>query len=130
MSAVSIRTAVENLWNGWTSTKYTFENERFDTPSEEAWCRVSIREGTGDFLTIGPSSIDRHTGLVYIQVFVPVFEGDTRGRILADLAAGRFRKKKSSNVTFKVPYFDVVGIKDGWWCINVICPYFLDEVIQ
>lgn len=131
-SAVSIairaRWAVQ--WGATTTTSY--DNKPFTPTIGIAWVRLAIRDGDARQASIGPSSIDRHSGVVFVQIFAPLGQGEDRARWLADRAATVFRKVElaagSSLVTFRVP--SIAAIEPGgddWWQVNVVCPYFYDE---
>lgn len=128
-AATNINTIVKGIWSTWTLTQTAYENKKFVPVTRDPWCRLFISQGTSQIISLGVPSLDRHYGLVYVQVFVPMGESGERARFLADKAADMFRKVSTDGVTFNLPYTNVIGDNgEGWWLVNVAIPYSLDEV--
>lgn len=136
MSFYLIGKAVTDRWTAqWSNTTPTaYENTPYSPAGDAPWVRVVVREGGASQVSLGfPQTLDRHTGIVYIQVFVPAGQGEDRARWLADRAAAVFRKvdvaASPGNLTFRVPYVytaDIAG--DDWWQVNVACPFIFNGV--
>ena len=125
---LSLRTVIRDIWNNWTYTGTVFENEKFIPVIGTPFCRVVVMQGQAQIMSIGPTSLDRFTGLLYVQIFVPLGEGDERPKFLADKAREMFRKKHIGKIRFELPFDNVIGDNgEGWYLINVVVPYIVDE---
>lgn len=125
---LGLRSVVRDIWSAWTYTGTVFENEKFVPVIGTPFCRVVVMQGQAQILSIGSPSLDRFTGLLYVQIFVPVGEGDERPKFLADKAREMFRKKYIGGISFQLPFDNVVGDNgEGWYLINVVVPYIVDE---
>lgn len=112
----------------WTHTSIAYGNDVFTPTVGTAWVRVTMLDGSGQQTSLGSTSLDRHAGVLVVQVFTPVGEGDDRARWLADQAAAIFRKVTVSGVLFQVPGVTRVGRTETWLQMNVACPYQRDEL--
>lgn len=136
MSLYRVGKAVTDRWTAqWANTTRTaYENTSFTPVGDNPWVRLVIREGAASQISLGsPKSLDRHTGIVYVQVFTPKGQGEDRGRWLAEKACAVFRKvdvnASPGKLTFRVPYiYSVDATGDDWWQVNVVCPFTFDEV--
>lgn len=66
-------------------------------PSEQVWCRVTVRHETGRQSSLtGGLGTQRYTnrGTLWVQVFGPMGDGSTAGRGAAQTVAGAFRDAK------------------------------------
>lgn len=133
MSFIALSSAIHARWQAnWTYTATAYDNRPFtDTPGA-SWARISVRDGDARQVTIGPATMDRHAGVVMIQIFTPLFRGSEQNRWLADKAAQIFRKvsvpiTNYGQVTFSVPYMVASEQSgDNWWQVTVVCPYAFD----
>lgn len=141
MSAYDLWTAVKTRWTTlWVvgsnpRTVTYFAGEQGESPPLTApWVRISLIDGQAQVETLkfaqigGSKSFDRIPGIVDIQFFVPLGEGQDRARGLADLGAVIFRKVTFSGIRCTVPYHQPVGPSDHWWQHNLICPYRYHEL--
>ena len=71
------------------------KESRDPPPIDRPWARFGIRHLDQPQVTIGVASAGqrryRATGHVYVQVFVPIGEGDERSNALAAIVTGAFR---------------------------------------
>lgn len=135
MSFYTLTKAITDRWSSqWGNTTPTaHENTPFSPSGDSPWVRLAVRDGGATQVSLGPQSRDRHSGIVYVQVFVPARQGEERGRWLASKAAAVFRKvdvvATQGVATFRVPYVYSVDVgEEDWWQLNVVCPYTFDEV--
>lgn len=130
---------IKQLWQAeWIGTPTFYDNDTATTTTDNSpWVRLSIREGLGSQISLGLPSLDRHSGVVFVNIFVPLNEGSERARWLADKVARVFRKKSinygEGSLVFDVPYIigadtDADDVNTGWWQLTVLCPYTFDEV--
>ena len=136
MSFLSIYNAIRDKWvNEWSYTDSTFDNEVF-TPGNIPWVRLSIRDGDAQQISLGVPSLDRHAGVLFISIFVPINKGQEQARWLADKAGDIFIKNNittdDGELVFGVPYLinseTDDGIDSGWWQVSTLCPFTHDRV--
>lgn len=128
------KTILDFFGAGWTAASRTegveYPNMSFSPVANEAWARISILE----FDTGNPALGNRHkrtTGVVMVQVFVPVGSGSELKAALCDVVLGIFENKRTGSfVSFRRGKVSDVGTgSDGaWWQVNVSVPYRYDEV--
>ena len=122
----------------WTTlrpgTPVAYDNTPFD-PALDAvdglgnpipWVRLTVIPGDGFQASLGTPRVWRSTGVVSVQVFVPVGEGDGAANELADDAASVFRGVLDAGLTFRAPALTRVGPEGAWYQINVATPYQSD----
>lgn len=133
MSFLGLASAIKARWvANWTYTQTAYDNVSFNDVPGTAWARLAIRDGDARQLTMGQLTIDRHAGVVMIQIFTPLLQGIDRSRWLADKAASIFRKvdmnvSGEGKATFAVPYLIASEQSgDDWWQTTVVCPYYYD----
>jgi hypothetical protein len=111
-----------------------YDNAAFD-PAADArdadgdpapWVRLTIIPGDGFQASLGTPRVWRSTGLVTVQVFVPLGQGDGLARELADDVAGLFRGVSLSGLIFRAPSLTRIGADGAWYQINVATPYQAD----
>lgn len=121
------------LWPTLGNTKIKWENAPWDEPKEDpTWVAFSIQTGPGDQISLGDDARSRYTGTVIIQVFQKERTGTGAANILAGQAADIFRRleicvDESGLLRFRIPSKVTVGLNNGWFQINVICPYIRDQ---
>jgi len=110
------------------STQY--DNHDTDNPDETSWCRLTIKTGKAQQVSIGNPSAQRYRtpGVMIAQLFCPIGKGDSELKGLADSIIAAFRGVTDTGVTFRTPYMNEVGRKDADWQINVVCPFYADDI--
>ena len=103
-----------------------YDNVEDGHPADTKWVRMSILDGEAFQSEIGASPKFRHPGIMEVQVFVPVHEGDKTALTLADQIVTAFRRTTiSGSVVFRTPSVLTVGSTGGkWWQVNVTCPFY------
>lgn len=130
----AVKSRWETLWNIDVPTYYAGQDYQSAASSKSPWILLSVLDGEGSVASLkfaqegGSKSSEVHPGIIALQVFVPLGEGQERARGLADLAAEIFRKVNFSNIQCSVPYHQVVGQEGNWWQHNVNCPYRFHEI--
>ncbi len=70
----------------------------------------------------------RHPGLLTINVYVPLGEGDADVYDLADRAVAIFRNVRIDSITFRAPAVRDLGPEGPWYRVQVDCPYWRDSL--
>jgi len=104
-----------------------FGDHPFDRP-DAVWARVTIIFGESTQVSRGQTKRFRDTGLVMIELFDPINDGDAELSELADLVCEAFRAVQSEGVTYATPRYEEMGRRDSEWQINVVCPFYADTV--
>lgn len=108
-----------------------YDNQDFNKPADGSmWCRVSVKEGDSFQVDIGGSSgsRDRTAGVVFVQIFIALGQGDKQAVEMADLIKAVFRRITISGVKFRTPSVKRVGNNNQEWQVNVICPFIADDI--
>jgi len=93
------------------------------------WIRFSIRPGESRQVSLGANSRFRTPGVAIAQIFVPLGLGDKTAWEVADAISSAFRATTVNNsVRFYTPYVSYQGRSGKEWQINVICPFYADDV--
>lgn len=131
MSFADERAAIEARFAAnWSTTRVKYENTQFEQP-RTAWVALFILNGDGRAISIGNDPLHRYAGVISVQVHVPESSGTQTGRAYADTIAAIFRNRQFSNgssgtITCRVPSIGIPVVRDGWYQINVTCPYQRD----
>lgn len=128
--ASTIRDRLNTLWSTGDGP-LLFENVGSTAPDFDTWIRLSIREADTDQVSMGPvgatAGTYRLSGLVMVQVFSPVGEGDGESRRLSSKVSNIFRGVHVSSggrdMYFGSPSVVTVGIDGKWFHANVNCPW-------
>jgi len=107
-----------------------YDNQSLDNPDNEIWCRLTIKSGETTQESIGSPSAnrDRTRGVMIAQLFAPVGNGDGELKELAETIRSAFKRVTQDGVTFKTPYIRELGMRNDSWQINVICPFYADDI--
>lgn len=115
----------------WASrTPLAWPNRGFAVPPEREWIRLTILDGDTRQVSIGSpgANIHRHSGVIVIQVFVPIDSGTRTARDLADQAAAIFRNQRFDGIRCDVPSVREIGPDGVWFQVNMSCPFRRDEL--
>jgi hypothetical protein len=136
MSYESMRQKVEGtVQNGFGVTYPTipikFSNAPFTQP-ETMWITVHIVEGNAMPASMGIKAIDRHVGLVQIDVLAPINTGTAQADQVAEFAGNLFRRQNfvltdGAYVRFKVPQYRYMGEDNGFARFMMRIAYWRDE---
>jgi len=128
-----LETRFRDLWPTLGNTKVRWENTAWVEPKEdETWVGFSIVTTEGNLIGIAEEALTRYGGLVIIQVFQKERTGTGAANRLAGQAADIFRRleiclEQSGLIRFRIPSKVTVGLNNGWFQINVNCPYMRDQ---
>jgi len=121
------------LWPTLGNTKIRYENAPWTEPKEdETWVAFNIVTAEGNLIGIAEEALSRYSGIVIIQVFQKERTGTGAANRLAGQAADIFRRleicqDQSGLLRFRIPSKVTVGLNNGWFQINVNCPYIRDQ---
>lgn len=89
-----IKQAIYSLFkNNWTATKYTFENEKFDSQTiSDPWVRLSVKNINSGQETLGAIGDRKYLrkGIIWLQIFVRVATGMQETDQIAETFRGLF----------------------------------------
>ena len=103
----------------------------FDPPSPPVeWCRFGIINSEGQQVDFGANLKNhRYPGLIFVQVFIPMDEGDALALQRADEVASIFHRWRGTNITCKTASVRRIGSTgDGYYQVNVFIPFVRDEL--
>lgn len=125
-----IEKAFASAWGA--TTKVRFENQAWAEPKDDkTWVALSIVTTDGVQISLQERALHRYGGTVIVQVFQKERTGTSDANKLAGKAAEVFRGRTlceddSGLLRFRTPSKLTVGPNNGWYQINVRCPYFRD----
>lgn len=99
----------------------------------QAWVAFSISEGEASQITVSPP-LHRFYGQVIVQIFVPEDKGAKQSDDIVDLVGPIFRRAQfsyntSGTITCRTPTKKTVGVRDGWFQVNVSTSYHRDAYL-
>lgn len=129
------RIAIESRINSnWTTTpvRYWSSGVPFDVPSS-AHIAVQIEEFSASQITLGDTpQTHRYFGVLTIQVFVPERQGAKAAAGYCDTLDDLFRRAQFSSgnsgvITCRTPQARTIGVKNGWYQVNLIIEFHRDK---
>ena len=122
MSFEDERVAVEaKMAAEYSSTTVQYENIPFSQPTDTAWVSLTILSGGGNVDSIGSGTgrLERFSGVIQIDIYVPEDGGTKAARDIADLVHAIFDNKQfssgsSGTITTRVPSYSTLGVEGGW----------------
>lgn len=140
MSLNAQRESVEGTFQSSVAASYAgthvkFENAPFKQP-ETAWFAIHIVDGNSFVTNLGRGKqIDRHVGLVQVDVLAPELSGTKNLITMAEWAGKIWRLQTltlsdGAVVRYKVPRLTSHGNSNGFHRMSVQVPYWRDEVAQ
>jgi len=128
------RALIEGLFNdGWTTrTPVKWSTTPFQVPSKTDWVALTLLFGDSNQISMGPQGqrLERHTGLINLQIFTPQGQGTKAAYEHADFAGGIFRMKtvKDSQVTivFRTPEVFNPLESDEWFNVVLRVEFQID----
>ena len=124
----------ERLASNYTALPIRFENAPFRETST-AYCALFIRRGEGRQVTLGDGAQHhRWTGLIIVQVFYPEDTGTAAALQQATTIGDIFRRQEfsvsgSGLIRCRVPSIETVGVRNGWFQVNITTPYLRDKLV-
>lgn len=125
----TIRTRVQAQYETGQSLPVYYANGPAPSHGIGLHVRAIITLLPGDQITVGPSPLSRHRGLLQLRFYSPIGEGTkgTEDVLLATLR--QFRLLTANGVTWGVPYISDSRRTDdeAYWLTDVFCPWQTDE---
>jgi len=111
------------------ASNVSYDNDAMIEPAMSGvWCRVSVRTNNSDQTEYGTQKRFRITGVLFVQVFSPINQGDAEALALADKIDVAFKSLNAGGVRYFTPSITPIGRDLSWWQINITCP-FKGEII-
>lgn len=130
MSYKNAHIAIENrLATNFTACTVTYENVKYNATADTTFAACRIVDSGSRRMDIGTNNpLHRSFGLISVNIHVPKNTGVAAGRNLADQVAAVFRDTSFSSVTCQSPVVRNVGEVEGWYVVNMTCPFFTDTI--
>lgn len=104
-----------------------YPNAETTKPTRGPWGRLTILPGQRVKTEVPSNGTRRQVGVAVLQLFDEPGKGDGTLLEIADAINALFDGVTVSGVRFLTPSINVIGVQDGWFQINVECPYNSDE---
>ena len=129
MSFDQERSVVETRFrDNWSATAVKWPNVKFSSKSYEEFVSFNdVRDDKKEHSLGVDPVLFRSYGNIVVQVHVKPNSGAARALQLADLAADIWRSARFSGYTMMAPRVVTVGVVDGWYQVDMICPYYRDS---
>lgn len=124
--------AAQGFTDAQMQTRVEWPNSTLTKPATPAsWVRLAILPADAFRADLGEVKTYRHIGLVTVQVFVPENTSDSAAWTLAEAACEVFRGVSEGGIHYEglrgeAPRIQTVGVKDGYYQLNVLAPYWSD----
>lgn len=131
-TAVTVNTELRTRYNSWTQKPPTeFPNEVYVPSNPPAlWARVSIIGGEEQRIDIGTGTTSRtfrKPGVLIIQLFSPLNQGNNAVLVAADQVSDLFRNWCGATITCGAASVNDIGNDDnGYYQVNVTVPFHTD----
>lgn len=126
------RNAIESrMAANWTTTATRYENVPFKETADP-YVALFIRDGEGTQVSLGTVALRRWPGLIIVQVFVKPDTGTKLAKTYAETIGAIFDRAEFSvpnggSITCRIPSVAAVGLKHGWYQVNVTIPFIRDR---
>lgn len=121
-----LRNRFDSQWG--STTDIAWGNMAY-TPGDDPWVRFSVTHSGADRMNPGTNPIRRHDGMVQVEVFVPLNDGEDEVDDYCDRAAEIFRDHTSQQgLRFRSPYVVTVGRNGKWFKKDVLIPFVRDVI--
>lgn len=122
------QTIVDRVEANKGSVIVEYPNAEAVTPTDGPFMRLTIIPGETRPIEMGGTKTYRQVGVVVLQLLDKTGKGEGRLLELADTMKIVFRSVIDGSVVFRSPSISRVGpVDDGWYQINLTCPYHSDE---
>jgi hypothetical protein len=126
MSFASERSVIESRFkDNWNTTDIAWSNTSFDIPSNDEWVKFTILNGATIYRSLDGGK--RHTGVIVVQIFVPVNTGTNTARVYSDTIASIFDSQSFNDVVCDTASIYTIGETGKWHQMNVEVPFWRDE---
>ena len=125
--ADSLKAVEGRLQSNWTTTPIKFQNVPLKETAS-SYVALFLQDGEGAQISLGQVALRRWPGVILVQVFVPERTGTLVARQYADTIGAIFDRVQFSSgnsgvISCRTPSVETIGLRDGWWQVNVTIPY-------
>jgi len=138
MSSATLNEAKERIYTQFvadftaTTANITFDNEKYDPPTEAPWVRLAVRHTGRSQESLGPTGGRKFeaVGSVFVQCFAPLDSGTSSADTLAEAAQAVFEGNTlgTEQLRFTSAAITEVGPSDDWYQINVEAFFTYTEI--
>jgi hypothetical protein len=130
MGFASAQISIESRFNSnFAGCPVQYENVPYTPIPGTTFCTLEIVESYSQRADIGTTNpFHRSFGSIIVNFHLPLDVGTNQGRVLADTAAAIFRDQDFSGITCRSPVVRNIGEVEGWYIVNMTCPFFYNEV--
>jgi hypothetical protein len=128
MSYSALRSAIEARFkSNWTYTPVQWPNKSFDPNNQNdvgsfnvggKWVRFTVNTGTSQQVSIESTPLKRITGIIVVQIFLPIDAGLGDADTLADHVRTIFEDQSFSGVICRATSKVNVGPSKEWFQVN------------
>jgi len=119
----TLYTEFSTNFTGVPAARITFDNEKFDPPSDVSWVRFAVRHFGGGQESLGDAGARKfnRTGAAFVQVFVPQDTGVRDADILAQEARTIMEGKTLLSGAIRTFDSEIreIGLNDGYYMVIV-----------
>ena len=129
---IAIESRLATGWGTTTPIRYWSSGVPFDVPAT-AYIALQIEEFDAQQITLGGGTqTHRYFGIITIQVLVPERQGAKAAAGYCDTLDDLFRRAQFSQgnsglITCRTPQMRVIGVRDGWFQMNLSIEYQRDK---
>jgi len=121
----AIRSRFNTNWASATPVKY--DNADFTPPANSAFVALEIHNADENPVSIGNGVLYRSSGIISINIYVPINTGTKTLNGYCDTAAAIFRGQQFSGVNCRGARITRLGEIDGRFVANVSVEFHRDE---
>jgi hypothetical protein len=125
--SIALQTRFRDKWGN--TTEVHWPNVAFESADKSEWVRFRILNEQSRQAGIGGEThLYRYPGFVSVIIFTKPNIGSARALFLADKVEDAFRGADFSGIKMGVPSSTQIGVVDGMYQTNVLCPFYRDEI--
>lgn len=119
--------------SAYSAVPVAYPNQPFVQPDNAPFVALRLKEGDSFPTTMGTAVNDRCTGVVQMDVYVPVESGTLLGLQIGEFCKTIFRRYSvtlddNSKLYFRIPNISYIGDQNGRAAFCVKVDYYRDEV--
>lgn len=102
-----------------------------DTPTDIQWIRATVRHAVGNQATLADHGGKRRfkkAGLLMIQCFAPIGDGEYAARALADVFVVKFETVRNSPIWYRNIRMQEIGKEGSTVQVNVMAEFQYDDI--
>ena len=123
-----IRALQSRFADNWIETPIQWGNIAIQTSGLTEWVRFVNDSQSSIQKSLGSDpDVYRYFGKVTVEINVKPNSGANRALQLADLVTEIWRSALLTDISMDVPKLIIDGVREGWYRVNVVCPYFRDS---